>query len=140
MRSRLLSLGFAGFSWLILNPVARAQNDMMPNHSTESYVYTNDDLGAVYHPEATSVKLWAPTAKQVRLLLFNGATNESFRTIPMSRIRTAFGRPTWRATWMADIICMKSRFCRRDRDADGLSCQRSLRPRLFGQLRPDVDL
>ncbi|HEV2435117.1 MAG TPA: type I pullulanase [Verrucomicrobiae bacterium] len=58
---------------------------MKPDHFTESYVYTNDDLGAVYHPEATSVKLWAPTAKQVRLLLFQDATNESFQTIPMSR-------------------------------------------------------
>ncbi len=58
---------------------------MMPNHFIESYVYTNDDLGAVYHPEATSVKLWAPTAKQVRLLLFQDATNESFQTLPMSR-------------------------------------------------------
>jgi pullulanase len=85
MRSCLLSLSVAGFSGLILNPVARAQNDMMPDHFTESYVYTNDDLGAVYHPEATSVKLWAPTARQVRLLLFQDATNVSFQTIPMSR-------------------------------------------------------
>ncbi len=85
MRSRLLFLGVAGFSWLLLNPVAPAQNDMMPNHFTESYVYTNDDLGAVYHPEATSLKLWAPTARQVRLLLFNDATNESFQAIPLSR-------------------------------------------------------
>ena len=85
MRLRLLSLGVAGLSWLIPNPVARAENNMMPNHFTESFVYTNDDLGAVYHPEATSVKLWAPTAKQVRLLLFNDVTNESFQAIPLSR-------------------------------------------------------
>jgi len=85
MRSRLLTLGVAGFSWLILNPAARAQNHMIPSDFNPSYCYTNDDLGAVYQPEATSLKVWAPTAKQVRVLLFNDATTESFQTIPMTR-------------------------------------------------------
>jgi pullulanase len=85
IRSRLLFPGFAGLMWLILNPVAREQNDMMPVDFNTSYCYTNDDLGAVYHPEATAVKLWAPTAEQVRLLLFKDATNASFEAIPMSR-------------------------------------------------------
>jgi len=85
MRSRLLTLGVAGFSWLILNPAARAQNHMIPSDFNPSYCYTNDDLGAVYQPEATSLKVWAPTAKQVRLLLFHDGTTESFQTIPMTR-------------------------------------------------------
>ena len=85
MRLRLLSLGLAGLSWLIFNPVARAQNDMMPGDFNASYGYTNDDLGTVYHPEVTSAKLWAPSAKQVRLLLFDDATNEAFQIIPLSR-------------------------------------------------------
>ena len=58
---------------------------MTAGSSIETYVYTNDDFGAVYHPGFTSVKLWAPTAKQVRLLLFNDADTESFSAIPMSR-------------------------------------------------------
>jgi len=58
---------------------------MAPSEPVASSVYAGDDLGAVYHPAATSVKLWAPTAKQVRLLLFDDATSESFQTIPMSR-------------------------------------------------------
>ena len=141
MRLRLLSLSVAGLSWLILNPVARAENNMMPNHFTESYVYTNDDLGAVYHPEATSVKLWAPTAKQVRLLLFNDATNESFQAIPLSRDPNGI--------WSADLAGdMDGRYYLYEvtflpagiRETDGLSCQRSLCPRLFRQFRPDVDL
>src|SRR5690348_3041788 len=85
MRWRLLSLGLAGLSWLIFHPVARAQNDMMPGDFNASYCYTNDDLGAVYRPEMTSVKLWAPGAKQVRLLLFEDATHEAFQVIPLSR-------------------------------------------------------
>jgi len=83
--TRLYLQFFAVIGWLILNPVVRAQNDMTPGHSITSYVYAGDDLGAVYRPVATSVKLWAPTAKQVRLLLFNDVTNESFQTIPMAR-------------------------------------------------------
>ncbi|HUA37152.1 MAG TPA: type I pullulanase [Candidatus Sulfopaludibacter sp.] len=83
MRLRRFFLYCAGLAWLML--MARAQNNMIPEHFNEAYCYTNDDLGAVYHPEATSVKLWAPTAKQVRLLLFNDATTESFQAIPMSR-------------------------------------------------------
>ncbi len=78
-------LGFAGLIWLILNPVARAQNEMMPGDFNASYCYTNGDLGAVYRPEATSVKLWAPTARQVHLCLFKDATNAAFQAIPMSR-------------------------------------------------------
>jgi hypothetical protein len=60
--TRLYFQFFAVIGWLILNPVVRAQNDMTPGHSITSYVYAGDDLGAVYRPVATSVKLWAPTA------------------------------------------------------------------------------
>jgi pullulanase len=82
IQSRLLFLCLAGLCWV--NPVVEAQNDMTPDHSIASFVYAGDDLGAVYRPAATTVKLWAPTAKQVRLLLFNDATNKSFQTIPLS--------------------------------------------------------
>ena len=85
IRPRLLFLCLAGLCWC--SPAARAQSDMTPGHSIASYVYAGDDLGAVYRPAATTVKLWAPTARQVRLLLFDDATNESFQTIAMSRDR-----------------------------------------------------
>ena len=85
IQPRLLFLCLAGLCWL--NPAAQAQNDMTPGHSIASSVYAGDDLGAVYRPAATSVKLWAPTAKSVRLLLFNDATNESYQIVPMSRDR-----------------------------------------------------
>ncbi len=83
--SRLLLLCLAGLCWC--QPAARAQNDMTSGHSIASFVYAGDDLGAVYRPPATAVKLWAPTAKQVRLLLFNDATSESYQIVPMARDR-----------------------------------------------------
>ena len=60
---------------------------MTPSQPIASYVYAGDDWARSYRPAGDAVKLWAPTAKQVRLLLFNDATNESFQTVPMSRDR-----------------------------------------------------
>ena len=51
----------------------------------DEYVYPQDDLGAVYSPQATTVKLWAPTAKAVTIELFADATNATFGLIPMTR-------------------------------------------------------
>lgn len=85
MRLRAQCTGLVGIIWLMLNPVAWAVNDMTSGDFSASYCYPNDDLGAVYRPETTSVKLWAPTAKQVRLLLFHDATSEAFQAIAMSR-------------------------------------------------------
>lgn len=50
-----------------------------------SYRYPGDDLGAVYRPQETIIKLWAPTAKEVRLVLFEDATHASARLVPMTR-------------------------------------------------------
>ena len=71
----------ASLSSLVLNPAWGAQNDFA------AYVYAGDDLGAVYRPRETAIKLWAPTAKDVRLLLFEDATNESAQIVPMARDR-----------------------------------------------------
>lgn len=51
--------------------------------SPDNYLYPGDDLGAVYSPEATSLKLWAPTAKSVTVLLYAGAQSTEVRSIPM---------------------------------------------------------
>ena len=53
--------------------------------SFDQYQYAKDDLGAVYSPRATTIKLWAPTAKAVTVALFADATNTAFSMIPMSR-------------------------------------------------------
>ncbi len=38
------------------------------------YLYLGDDLGNTYQPEATSFRLWAPTASDVQLLLYESET------------------------------------------------------------------
>ncbi|MGA9453707.1 MAG: hypothetical protein WBW41_20455, partial [Verrucomicrobiia bacterium] len=48
-----------------------------------SYLYPRDDLGAVYRPQATTIKLWAPTAMAVGIELFDDATNQSFSSRSM---------------------------------------------------------
>lgn len=76
-----------------------AQNEMVPGQFNASWVYAKDDLGAVYQPGATSIKLWAPTAKLVRVLLFNDASNESFQAVSMTRDENGI----WSAELQGDI-------------------------------------
>lgn len=51
------------------------------------YVYAKNDLGAVYSPEGTTVKLWAPTVLAVAVALFPDATTAATGLFPMSRDR-----------------------------------------------------
>jgi pullulanase len=48
------------------------------------YRYPNNDLGATFSPEATTVKLWAPTANAVNFELFKDATSPVFSSLPMN--------------------------------------------------------
>jgi len=50
-----------------------------------NYCYPGDDLGAVYRPELTRIKVWAPTAAAVSLKLFAGAQSPAFNLIAMTR-------------------------------------------------------
>lgn len=52
--------------------------------SIMTYRYPNDDLGAVYRPQATTIKLWAPTAASVSVELFAAAAGPGFSIIPMT--------------------------------------------------------
>jgi pullulanase len=76
---------FAALGWSLLNLAVQAEDIAKSTAVEPSWIYPGDDLGAAYRPAATSVKLWAPTAKLVRLLLFNDANGESFQAVPMSR-------------------------------------------------------
>ncbi len=49
------------------------------------YRYPNEDLGAVCSPQATTIKLWAPTATAVSVAVFDDATAPDFSLMPMSR-------------------------------------------------------
>lgn len=70
----------AGYFGLAAVP-AKAQ----PAVSLQSYCYSKDDLGAVYSRDATTIKLWAPVAEAVKVVLFNDPTNESVAMLPMAR-------------------------------------------------------
>ena len=50
-----------------------------------AYRHPADDLGAVYRPEATTLKLWAPTATAVSVALFADATDPAFSSLPLTR-------------------------------------------------------
>ena len=52
--------------------------------SVQTYRYSGDDLGAVYGHTATTIKLWAPVAETVSVVLFNNPTNEAVSSIPMT--------------------------------------------------------
>ena len=49
-----------------------------------TYRYPQDDLGAVFSPQATTMKLWAPTAKRVSVALFEEATHPAIASTPMA--------------------------------------------------------
>jgi pullulanase len=67
-----------------LNPAAEAA-EPTAGIDLKSYRYPDDDLGAVYTRESTILKLWAPVAKAVNVLLFNDPAGPASATVPMTR-------------------------------------------------------
>lgn len=63
------------------------------------YRYSKDDLGAVYSPQATTMKLWAPTAGSFSIALFDDASSPAFTSIPMTRDSNGI----WSATVNGDL-------------------------------------
>lgn len=80
-------------------PATRAQSEMTPALSSAAQFYAGDDLGAVYTLTATTVKLWAPTARKVSLLLYPDAESEDFQTVPMTRAENG----VWSAALAGDM-------------------------------------
>ncbi len=89
---------FVGLSWLTLKPAWAGPADS-PETVSSSYRYAGNDLGMVYGPQETTIKLWAPTAKVVRLVLFDDATHGPARTVPMARDADGI----WSATLLGDM-------------------------------------
>ena len=63
------------------------QNSVTPRNvlNASTYNYMGDDLGCVYTPEATSFRLWAPTASDVQVLLYNSELGSLTRQEAMQR-------------------------------------------------------
>jgi pullulanase len=53
------------------------------NSNLFTYCYLQNDLGVTYDAQATTMKLWAPTARSVGVALFDSASSVAFSLIPM---------------------------------------------------------
>lgn len=67
-------------------PPRRPDFDQLP-------VYSGDDLGVAYTPQATTFKLWAPTAKSVTLQFFRAGEQASHDQLEMKKAEAG----TWNA-------------------------------------------
>jgi pullulanase len=65
----------------------------------KKYLYHGDDLGNSYQPEATSFRLWAPTASDVQVLLYETEIGPLQREIAMQRGANG----TWYAQVSGDL-------------------------------------
>lgn len=66
----------------------------------DKYYYSGDDLGSVYSSDATSFRIWAPTAREVSLLLFDTADSSvPSNTYTMNKSENG----TWKTTVGGDL-------------------------------------
>ncbi len=62
-------------------------------------MYRGNDLGNTYQPEATAFRLWAPTASDVQILLYDSETGPLKRQVAMLRSDNG----TWYAQVSGDL-------------------------------------
>lgn len=79
-----LSLGWFIFIFAMSLTADDAFNMSRAKSSLLTYRYPQDDLGAVYNPQATTMKLWAPMAWSVSVELSDDATGTSISLKPMA--------------------------------------------------------
>jgi len=75
--------------------------ESQPAFGLQAYCYPDDDLGATYGREMTTLKVWAPGAESVKVILFDDPTNDSVSSFPMTRIDD--GQGIWLAKLMGDF-------------------------------------
>src|SRR5579884_2873034 len=63
--------------------------------SEEKYFYRGDDLGNTYGPHATAFRLWAPTASDVQILLYDSETGPLQQQVAM--------HPSDNGTWYVQV-------------------------------------
>ncbi len=64
------------------------------NSDLLTYCYPQDDLGAACSAQATTIKLWAPTARSVSVALFDSAASVPFSLTPMTTDRAGIWSTT----------------------------------------------
>lgn len=53
--------------------------------SEAKYTYTKDDLGATYSKKSTTFKLWAPTASELKVLIYKSPTDQAPKSYQMNQ-------------------------------------------------------
>jgi len=81
---------FLRLAWLVFIFAAtfkgcQAWGDASVEANFSTYRYPQEDLGAVYTPQETTLKVWAPTATGMGVELFNNPTNAMVTNTPMIR-------------------------------------------------------
>lgn len=90
-------VGFGGYTYEISVSDVYASDKF-----AAEYTYTGSDLGAAYTASATTFRLWAPTATEVKVNLYQGGTagvDDRIEQVPM----TADVSGTWVATKSGDL-------------------------------------
>ena len=64
----------------------------------EKYDYPGNDLGAVYHPEKTAFRLWAPTAEEVSVKFYRSGDPDTDDCLGVQKMS-----PDVNGTWTAQI-------------------------------------
>lgn len=62
--------------------------------NTDQFIYTGNDLGYLYTPQATSFRLWAPTASLVQLFLYDSELGPLTQKFTLERAEQG----TWKTT------------------------------------------
>jgi pullulanase len=71
----IVALGFA---------ISRAVASPNVTSNPLTYLYPQDDLGAVYRPQSTILKVWAPTARNINVAVYADATTPTYSLTPMA--------------------------------------------------------
>lgn len=90
--ARSYSLTFDGNNYKIIIPSIYSTAEF-----EEQYTYTGDDLGSTWTKEKTSFRVWAPTAQDVKINLYESGTPDTddlIEQIPMT--------PDVNGTWVAE--------------------------------------
>ena len=75
------------------------QNNVTVGDFASYPAYTKGDLGLTYTPQASTIKLWAPSADCVQLNVYDqGSESEAIETVQMER----GAKGTWKATLKGD--------------------------------------
>ena len=72
---------------LLVTLAGHGQNNVVPRGvlNSQSYLYVGDDLGDTYTTEATTFRVWTPTASDVQVLLYDSEMGVLTRQVALQR-------------------------------------------------------